>query len=175
MKMSTIALIPVVYLAAVLEIWLAAHWSLSGGTPPDLLLLIGSLWLATSSRPRSDSVMVAAAIGLAHDLNAGGQLGAGLASYALAAYAMVWLARKLDFQRVGGQLLVVWLIATSVTLVAGVISRLTAQDGMTWKTLIQHGILAGGLTTGLALPVLVASAWHRERLHTFGAPRANTA
>jgi rod shape-determining protein MreD len=173
--MSTIALIPVVYLAAVLETWLAAHWSLPGGTSPDLLLLVGSLWLATSARARSESVLVAAAIGLAHDLNAGGPLGAGLASYALAAYAMIWLARKLDLDRVGGQLLMVWLIATGAMLVAGVVERFSAQSSLTWRFAIQHGILAGALTTGLALPILVAAAWRRERLHSFGAPRANTA
>ncbi len=90
--MSPAALIPLIYLAAVLESWLLPHWEVAGAGP-DLLVLVAFVWL-TMSASRS-AIVVVAIVGLVNDLNSAAPLGIGMGVFAVVGYCAVWLRRRL--------------------------------------------------------------------------------
>jgi simple sugar transport system permease protein len=156
--MSSAFLLPFVYLAAVLETWLAPRWEVSGAGP-DLMVLVAFTWLACSTS--RGAIFVVAMVGLASDLGSSAPLGIGLAAFALAGYCVVWLRRRLVLDHFPARLGMIWFAATATTLLQGFVLRLIGQSPLPMRTLFERGALVGPRRQ---LAVCVA-----DRLHVPGA------
>jgi rod shape-determining protein MreD len=150
--MSLLLLIPAVYLVAVLETSLAP-WIEVQHVVPDLFALLAVLWLLRPGRQRG--LVAAAAVGLACDLTAAGPLGIGMATFALAAYAIRRFRSRLDPNFLLMQLGVVWLAVTAIALVEGALWRLTSETALSWPTLAVRGASVGIYTAAIGLPLLM--------------------
>jgi rod shape-determining protein MreD len=157
--MSPALLLPFVYLAAVLETWLAPRWEVSGAGP-DLMVLVAFTWL-TCSTGRS-AILVAAMAGLASDLGSSAPLGLGMAVFALVGYCGVWLRRRLVLDHFPAQLGMLWFAAGATTLLQGFILHLIGQSTLPMRTLFERGALVGLYTAALAIPIFMIIGWRTE-------------
>ncbi len=153
-----ILLLPLIYLAAVLEIFLAPHWQIAGITP-DLLALVAFTFIAIS-QSRS-SIFIIALIGLASDLNSSGPLGLGLAAFALVAYSLASLQARLQLDHFFGRLTLVWLGITAASVIQAIVARAAGQTAIPIQALITRALVAGFYTSALAVPMLLLIAWVR--------------
>src|SRR5688572_6276287 len=119
--MREILLVPIVYIAALLEIWLAPRWEVRGITP-DLLALVAFAWLA-SARNRYAFVVVAI-FGLVSDLNNSAPLGINMAAFAIVAYIVMFLRRNLHLEGLFARVLIVGFGTTAAGLLQNVALRL---------------------------------------------------
>ena len=157
--MSPAFLLSLVYLAAVLETWLAPRWEVSGAGP-DLMVLVAFTWLACSTS--RGAILVVAIVGLASDLGSSAPLGLGMAVFALVGYCAVWLRRRLMLDHFLARLGMIWFAATATTLLQGVVLRLIGQSTLPLRTLIERGALVGLYTAALAIPVFMIIGWRTE-------------
>ena len=153
-------LIPFVYIAAVLQTWIAPRCELSGAVP-NLLALTAFTWLITNGGPRG--FLVTALVGLVSDLGSSTPLGFGIAMYAIVGYGAIWLRRHMNADRLPGQMGVLWLAITAITLSEGMTALCLHQAKLTAPMLLEHTILAGLFTTISALPIFVIINWRRAR------------
>lgn len=151
-------LIPFVYIAAVLQTWISPRWELSDAVP-NLLALTAFVWLITNDGPRG--FLVTALVGLVSDLGSSTPLGFGIAVYSVVGYGAIWLRRHMNADRLLGQLGVLWLAITAITLSEGITAMCLHQDQLTAPMLLGHTILVGLFTTILALPIFVIINWRR--------------
>lgn len=163
--MSSLLLIPMIYLAAVLETWLAPRWQVRGITP-DLVALAALAWLSRS-KSRYGFLMVALA-GFAADFSSSAPLGLGMATFAVVGYAIIFLRQNLHLENILAQLLLVGLGATAICLLQSVVLRLVDRIAMPWQTLAERAALVGLYTTAVAIPLLIVLRW-------FGANRPSPA
>ena len=87
--MALVLLIPILYVAAVLQTSMVDLVQV-GPLGPDLLALTAILWLVTAA-PSPWAVLVSGGIGLLEDLISPGRVGFGAISFLLAGYAVVRL------------------------------------------------------------------------------------
>jgi cell shape-determining protein MreD len=153
-------LIPCVYIAAVLQTWIAARWETTG-TSLNLLALTAFVWLIASGGPRG--FLVASLVGLASDLGSSGPLGLGLAIYAVVGYGVIWLERHLSADRLPGQMGVLWLAMTLVTLLEGIAALAMRQSGFSAPILFQRLFVTGTVTVIIAVPIFVVVNWRRAK------------
>jgi rod shape-determining protein MreD len=157
--MSPAFLLPLVYVAAVLETWLAPRWEVSGAGP-DLMVLVAFTWIACSTG--CSAILVAAMVGLASDLGSSTPLGLGMAVFALVGYCAVWLRRRLMLDHFPARLGMIWFAATATTLLQGFVLRLIGQSTLPMRPLIERGALVGLYTAALAIPIFMIIGWHTE-------------
>ena len=162
--MSPLVFIPLVYLTAVVQTWFVPRWQ-AFEAAPNLLVLIAFLWLTQT--PSRRGLLMAALAGLASDLNAPTPLGLGVATFATAAYAVVWLRQKVSLDGFAAPLGVVWFAAAGVTLWQGIFIRYSGAAVVGWSVLIQRSALVGLYTMIVALPILVFSLRYRAARQQF--------
>jgi cell shape-determining protein MreD len=165
--MSSFLFIPVLYLVAVLQTWFASRWD-AFGVGPNLLVLIGFLWLTQSGSRRG--LLVAALAGLVSDLNAPTPLGLGLgvALFSGMAYGVIELRRRISLDGFPAQLGVVWFAAASITLWQGVFFKFFGHAPVAWSGLMQRSALVGLYTMCVAIPILIFVFWRRTPRLQFG-------
>ena len=156
--MSPLFLIPLIYLASILQIGLAPYWQIAGAGP-DLLALIAALW-AMKSTPWH-ALAAAAAIGLAGDLNSTAPLGIGVALYAVVAYGVIWWRRQVKLDRLPAQIAVVWTGVTAITLFDLIAGRCLGQSIPSLHVAIERTAVVGLYTTMIAVPILLVVSWRR--------------
>jgi rod shape-determining protein MreD len=154
--MRLVLLLPIVYLAAVIQTSLGEVMRI-GRVEPNLLALTAIVWLLLAPSPRS--FLLAGAIGLLEDLLAPGRLGLGLACFLLVGYALTsfcarFRPRHLLF-RVG-----VVLVATSLLTLSEAVGNWmlggpsAGQEAVLWR------LLGGAVyTAGASVPVLMILGW----------------
>lgn len=158
--MALVFLAVCVYLAAVVETTVTSRWEIRGATP-DLLVMMAFIWLTARSQRRS--LLPVALVGLASDLGSATPLGLGLATFALAGYAVVRLKPRLDTHRIGWRLLVIWSAATSVALVQAISLIWLAESREPLKLLVERCFITGLYTVGVAAPLLMIAGWFEKR------------
>ncbi len=156
-------LIPIVYLAAVLQTWLSGRWEVSGAAP-DLFVLIAIVWLTISSR--GNALLVVALIGLAGDLSAPTPLGIGVALFAIVGYSISWLRQRLVLDHFAARVVCVWFAATTITLLEGWLRRFAGIAILPIPTLFERGMLVGLYTAAIAFPVFMVIGWRSNREST---------
>jgi rod shape-determining protein MreD len=156
--MSTLYFIPLVYLAAVVQTWFAPRW-LAFEAGPNLLVLAAFLWLTQS--PSRRGILKAALAGLISDLNSPTPLGLGMATFAGAAYGVVWLRQRISLDGFAAQTGVVWFAATSITLWQGIFIKFWGKSSVVWIEVAQRSALVGLYTVMVALPILIFLFWRR--------------
>jgi rod shape-determining protein MreD len=155
-------LLPIVYVAALLETWLAPRWEVRGITP-DLLALAAFAWLA-GARGRYAFIAVAL-VGLVSDLNSHAPLGSGMAALAIVAYSVIFLRRNLHLEGLFAQVLIVGFGTTAACLVQGVALKLLQQNSDSVVRLIERAGLAGLYTAAVSIPITMIIFWMKPK-HT---------
>jgi rod shape-determining protein MreD len=163
--MSLIFFIPLVYLVAVVQTWFAPRWE-AFGAAPNLLVLAAFVWLTQSASRRG--LLLAAVAGLVSDLNSPTPLGLGMATFACAAYGVVWLRKRISLDGFAAQLGVVWFAAASITLWQGLLIKCWGIASIASSVLVQRSALAGLYTMVVAVPILVFVFWRRTPQEQFG-------
>ncbi len=148
--MSPLFLIPLFYLAAVLQTWLTAR---IGGAVPDLVALVAICWLTTSAGRRGGLVMALA--GVVCELNSNGPFGIAVAVFFVVGQAMIWLRGRVSLDGFFGQCCLAWIGATSIPIALAVSARFAGATAIAWRILVQQSVLVGLYTFVLAIPVLL--------------------
>ena len=157
--MRTLLLIPIVYLAAVLQTSLVEVIRI-GRVEPDLVAMTAIVWLITAAGPHG--FLVAGLIGLTVDLISPGRIGLGAACYLLIGYALIRLREDVRFDRLAPQLLAVWagasLLALGQVLGRWLLGEVTGSLGLSSARALGVGLY----TAGASLPVLMVLGWIRQ-------------
>jgi rod shape-determining protein MreD len=158
--MPVIFLIIFVYLAALLESWLAPQWEIRG-IVPSLMALVAFAWLASA---RSQyAFLIVALIGLANDLGSSAPLGVGMGAFAIVGYLVIFLRRNLHLEGMFAQLTIVGFGTTATCALQGIALRLTGNVERPLLTVIEYAFLVGLYTTGLAIPVVMIVRWIKPK------------
>ena len=156
-----IAILPAIWLAAVMDTSLAPAWSIDVVTP-DLMALAALMWIFVS-RHSSDPLW-AGVIGLAADLVAPGHIGPGIAAFALVGYGLTALRGHVHLDNPVLQVVCVWIAVTLITLLITVVGGLLGDTTLNWARVFPLAAAVGAYTAGIALPLLLILAWLREPL-----------
>ncbi len=156
-----LAILPTVWLAAVMDTSLAPFWSI-GIVTPDLMALAALTWIFVS-RHRSDPLWVGI-IGLAADLIAAGRVGPGMAAFALAGYGLTALRSHVRLENPVLQTICVWIIVTLIALLVTVAGRLLGDTMSNWSSALTLAGAVGAYTAAIALPLLLVIGWLWEPL-----------
>lgn len=158
--MNLVCLLLFVYLAAVVETAMAAHWEV-GGAAPDLLAIVAFAWFTAA--PNGRRLLPTALAGLASDLGSIAPPGLGLATYAAIGYGVARLKTTIFVDRMAVRLGIIWLAATAATMTQMLGVYLEGTFVFEWPNAIARGGMAGIYTAAVALPVLMVSGWLRRR------------
>jgi rod shape-determining protein MreD len=154
------ALIPLIYVAAVLQSALGPRWEIAGAAP-NLLIVVALVWLTVSLNRHA--LAIVAAIGLVSDLNSPGPMGMDMALFAMAGYTALWLRQRLMIDHFPGRLSVIWLAATFITLLEGIVLRFMAASPLALRLVFERSLLVGLYTMAVAIPVLMVIGWKNDR------------
>ena len=157
--MRLVVLIPIVYVAAVLQTSLVEVIRI-GRVEPDLLAMTALVWLLVAARPRG--VLVAGLTGLAADLISPGRLGLGLACYLAVGYGLSRLRARVDLDSLSAQLAAVWGGAMLLALGEAVGRWLLGEPVPTLPASLAGALGVGLYTTAVSLPVLMVVSWIRQ-------------
>jgi len=158
--MSPLSLIPLIYLASILQIGLAPRWQIAGAGP-DLLALIAVVWSMKSTGWHW--LAAAVFVGLASDLSSTAPLGIGVAIYAVVAQVVIWWRRKIRLDRVAAQIAVVWAGVTAVTLLELAAGDCLGQSFPSFSIAIERTAIVGLYTTMISVPILLVMSWRCEQ------------
>jgi rod shape-determining protein MreD len=158
--MRELFLVPIVYVAALLEIWLAPRWEVRG-IVPDLLALVAFAWLA-GTRNRY-AFLAAALVGLVSDLNSSAPLGIGMAAFAIVAFLVMFLRRNLHLEGLFGRVLIVGFGATAVCALQGIALRLMHSVDGSLVGLVERAGLVGLYTLAVSIPIEMIIYWMKPK------------
>jgi rod shape-determining protein MreD len=144
------------YLAAALDTALAPTWTI-GRSAPDLLALTAVLWNLAPGRSRP--FWPAATIGLLADLLAPGRIGASMACFALAGYALAAYNTRLGAARSWTKAAIAAVSVASIGLASGLARRLLGELELPATELLIRSAAVGLYTGGVALPILMVLDW----------------
>ena len=161
--MRYLLLLPIVYIAAVLETSLVDLIGV-GRVAPDLLAMVAIIWLMIVPTPRA--FLAAGAIVLVGDLIAPGRPGVGMAWMLAVGYAITRLRQHVRMDHLAVQLIVLWAAVTLWASAVGFTAQLTGHTVSPWLTLFANTAGVGIYTAGVSLPVLMVIGWIREPLLT---------
>lgn len=157
--MRVLMLIPLIYLAAVLETSLADVIRV-GQVGPDLLALVAMAWLLTATGQRS--FLAAGAVGLASDLASPGRTGLAAACFLLVGYGVQRLRARLAIKHAAGQVAVVWAAVTLISTALALGRWLLGEAVAPPRVLLVRSLGVGVYTAGVSLPLWMVMAWLRE-------------
>ena len=158
--MSPSLLIPLAYAATVLETWLSLHGH-SAINSINLLMLIAFAWLIPCGGPYA--FVTAGFVGLIADLNHPAPLGIEMAIYATIAYAVLWLRRQFNAERLPAQLALFSFAVIAITAAEALAAICLHQTNVSRVAILQHIASASMLTSLAALPILWAIHWQRGK------------
>jgi rod shape-determining protein MreD len=158
--MSPLFIVPLIYLASILQIGLAPHWQIAGAGP-DLLAVVTIIWAIKSNGWHA--LAVAALVGMASDLNSTVPLGIGVAIHAVTAYGVVWWRRQVKLDRWQAQIAVVWTGVSAITLSELIAGRCLGGSVCSAHVALACTAVVGLYTTTIAAPILLVMSWWRER------------
>jgi rod shape-determining protein MreD len=153
-------LLPIVYVAALLETWLAPRWDVRGITP-DLLALVAFAWLV-GTRNRYAFIAVAF-VGLVSDLNSSAPLGVGMAAFAMVAYVVMSMRRNLHLEGLLALVLIVAFGATTVCALEGISLRLLHHANDSPVRIVEQAGLTGLYTAAVSLPIAMIIFWMKPK------------
>jgi len=161
--MRLLLLLPILYVAAVLETSLPDAIAV-GRVAPDFLALLAAVWVLVT--PGRRTFLTAGVIGLAADLLAPGRVGLGMACFLVVGYALTRLREKFRLDHVVWQVLTVCVAVT--VLEAGLATGrwLLGETPVARSTLFARAVGVGIYTTGVSLPLLMILGWVREPFRT---------
>jgi rod shape-determining protein MreD len=154
--MRWLFLLPIAYLAAVVETSLADVFCI-GHVGPDLLALAAVAWVLMSEQPRA--FVAAGVCGLLSDLVSPGQPGLGMALFLLTGYGVGRFRAKFSPDHLVWQVGTVWFAVTLLAVVLGVGYRVAGETSTAIATLVARGLGVGVYTAGIAVPVLMVTRW----------------
>jgi cell shape-determining protein MreD len=157
--MSPLFLIPLVYLASVLQIGLASRSQIAGAGP-DLLAVLAVIWGMKSAGWHA--ILIAALIGLVSDLNSTAPLAVGVTIYALAADGILWWRRQIKLEHLSVQIVVVWTSITAMTLAESIAGLCLSQSVPALTIAAQRTAVVGLYSTLIAVPILLVMSWCGE-------------
>jgi rod shape-determining protein MreD len=157
--MRLVVLIPIVYLAAVLQTSLVEVIRI-GRVEPDLLALAAMVWLLVAAGPLG--FLAAGLVGLVADLVSPGRLGLGLACYLAVGYGLLRLRARVDLDSLPAQLAAVWGGATLLALGETVGRWLLGEPARALPTSLAGALGVGLYTAAVSLPVLMIIGWIRQ-------------
>ena len=157
--MYHLLLIPIVYLAAVLDAGLADVLRIGRATP-NLLALAAVVWVLAT--PGRRAFLVGGGIMLLGDLAAPGRIGVGTAWMLVVAYGITRLRTHVGLDHLAAQVAAVGVAITCWTAGVAVTGRLLGELPMAWTTIAGRAAGVGMYTAGIALPVLMVLGWIRE-------------
>lgn len=157
--MRAILLIPLVYLAAVMETSLVDRMRI-GNITPDLLALVAVIWLLTSTGSRA--FLVAGAVMMVGDLISPGRVGIGMAWMLLVGYGLNRLRLRIALNHLVLQVPAVFVSVTAWAAGVGVSERLLGDASLPMAEVVARAFGVGFYTAGVALPVLMIVGWACE-------------
>jgi len=158
--MSPLFLIPLIYLASILQVGLAPRSQIAGAGP-HLLAVLVVIWGMKSTGWRA--IMIASLIGLVDDLNSIAPLGVGVSIYALVAYGIVWWRRQIKLEHLSVQIVVVWISITAITLAESIAGLCLSQSVPSLPISLERTAVVGLYTTMVAVPILLVMSWYFEK------------
>jgi rod shape-determining protein MreD len=157
--MRILLLIPLVYVAAVLDTSLAGVIRV-GQIAPDLLATLAVVWLLIFPGPRS--FLAAGAVGLAGDLVSPGRVGVAAICFLLVGYAIARLRSRFALDHVVWQVAVVWVGVTLLAAGMAVGRWLLGEISQPVAGLLLRSLGVGVYSAGVSLPLLMVIGWIRE-------------
>ena len=157
--MLAILLIPLVYLAAVMETSLVDRLRI-GALTPDLLALVAVVWLLVSTGPRA--FLVAGAVMLVGDLISPGHVGVGTAWMLWVGYGLNRLRLHAAMGHFVLQAPAVLVAVTAWAAGVGLTEWLLGTASLPVADVLARACGVGLYTAGVALPVLMIVGWARE-------------
>jgi rod shape-determining protein MreD len=159
MTVLLVALLAVVYLAAMLETSLADALRV-GAVGPDLMALVAIIWVLRV--PGARTFLAAGLVGLASDLIAPGRLGLAMATFLLIGYLVTRLKSKLHLEKPLCQVPTV-LVAGGLSAAAiGVGCRVLGETSLDLSTLLGRAAGVGVYNAGLSVPLIMILAWTKK-------------
>ncbi|NLX97508.1 MAG: rod shape-determining protein MreD [Rhodopirellula sp.] len=157
--MRLMGLIPILYLAAILETSLADTMSI-GHVSPVWLAMIAVVWVIEFPSPRA--FLVAGAIGLIGDLIGPGRPGLAVAVFLLIGYGVARLRARWAADAIVWRVGVVWVAVTMMAIALASGRRFLGETAVPMATLLGRSLGVGVYTAAMALPVLLVLKWLRE-------------
>ncbi len=164
--MHWLLLVPIVYLAAVVQTSLADVIEV-GRVAPDLLALVAVMWVVLAGGPRA--FLVAGAIGLVEDLLSPGSVGLGMAGFLLVGYGVTRLRRRLPLDHLALGVLTVGGAVSVLVFGLSLGQWLLGEASFTWRILLERALCMGVYTAGASLPAwMIAGWWRVEGIRDWG-------
>ena len=163
--MRILALIPLIYAAAVLETSLADVVRV-GRVGPDLLAVLAFVWLLTW--PGCNALCIAGIVGLASDLISPGRIGPATACFLLVGYGVTRLRARIAIDHVLWQAAVVWAAVTLSALGLATGRWLLGEVLTAPSVLLMRSLGVGVYSAGVSLPLLMVIGWVRQPTEGFG-------
>ena len=157
--MRYLLLVPVIYVAAVLQTSLAGVLGV-GHVGPDLMALGAVIWLLTDNRP--GAFLAAGAIGLGADLVAPGRPGLGMACFLLVGYAVVWLRTRVPANHLVGRATIVLIAVSAISLGMGAAGWFLGEPSPGLWEVVIRSVGVGIFTAGVSIPLLMILGWNSE-------------
>lgn|GEM_PF-485881 len=157
--MHWLLLLPIVYLAAVVQTSLADVIQV-GRVAPDLLAMVAVIWVVQVGGPRA--FLVAGAIGLVEDLLSPGCIGPGMAGFLLVGYGVNWLRRRLSLDHLVLEVLTVGGAVTVLVFGLSLAQWLLGEASLAWGILLERALGVGIYTAGVSLPAWMIVGWSRQ-------------
>ncbi len=154
--MNVLLLLPIVYLAAVLDTSLVDVMRI-GPVVPDLLALTAVAWLLTARG--TWALPTAGAIALLSDLIAPGRIGLGMGWMLIVGYGVLRLRMQLKMEHTLWRVALTWAAVTLWALAVGCTARLLGDVTLPWATILQRGLGVGLYTAGVSLPIWMIVGW----------------
>jgi rod shape-determining protein MreD len=159
--MRTLLLLPLVYVAAVLQTSLADVVRV-GRVEPDLLAVLAVGWLLVFPGPRS--FLAAGLAGLAADLISPGRIGVAAFCFLLVGYGVMRLRARLPIRHLVWQVAVVG-VAVSLIAAGSAMGRwLLGETTAAPSVLLVRSLSVGVYSAGVSLPLLMVVGWMQEPL-----------
>jgi len=157
--MHYLLLLPIVYLAAVLQTSLDDLLQVRGVTP-DLFALVAVVSVLCTPGPRA--FLLGGGIMLLGDLIAPGRIGIGAAWMLVLSYAVVRLREHIRLDFLAVRVAVVGVAVAFWVAGVGATGRLLGELPLGWTAIGFRALGVGVYTAGVALPVLMILGWLPE-------------
>jgi len=155
--MSLILLIPILYIAAVLQTTMVDLVQI-GPLAPDLLALAAILWVVIAA-PSPWADLVAGGIGFLEDLVSPGRVGLGAVSFLLVGYGVARLRGRFRMESMASRILTVCVGVTSIVLCVAVGRWLCGELTLALAMVLTRALGVGVYTAGVSVPVAMVLSW----------------
>jgi rod shape-determining protein MreD len=159
MLMNSLVYLLCVYAVAVLDSQLSSAWEIAG-VRPDLFALAAFVWLMSPSH--NHGLFSIAVVGLMSDLSRSTPIGIGIASFAVAAFGLSELQRRVRLDVIPLRASAIGFAAGSIALMQSVVLRLMNEIPNSWTQLVVQSSLTGIYTAAVGVPLLMILSWRTK-------------